>query len=669
MSAPIDLSAEWLEADGLGGFAMGTVGGVRTRRYHGLLLVATNPPTGRMMLVNGFDAWVETPTGAYFLTAQKYLPGVIAPDGPATIESFTAEPWPVWRFLLPDGTRVEHERFAVHGAAVVTLRWRLVEPRAGVTLHVRPFLSGRDYHSLQHENGAMRFEPREEGGALVWQTYDGVPEVRSVSNGTYRHEPHWYRGFLYDEEQRRGLDCAEDLASPGVIRFELGAGDAEWVLAGGAGWTHAAGRSGETLFETLRRVESARRSAFATPLDRAADSYLVRRGDGRTIVAGYPWFTDWGRDTFIALRGLCLSTGRFDDARAILLEWSGAVSQGMLPNRFPDHGEQPEFNSVDASLWYVIAVHEFLAAVDRDETRLAASDRRRLESAVRAIVEGYERGTRFGIRCDADGLLSAGEPGVQLTWMDAKVGDWVVTPRIGKPVEVQALWLNALWAARSLEDRWTELFVRGRDEFRSRFWSEERGCLYDVVDVDHRPGKADPAFRPNQIFAVGGLPIALFENDRARRIVDAVEQQLWTPMGLRSLAPNDASYVPNYQGDVRQRDGAYHQGTVWPWLIGAFVEAWVRVRGGGNDAKHEARERFVKPLREHLNAAGIGHISEVCDGAAPHTPGGCPFQAWSLGELLRLERVVLAEPAVATKPGTTPPEARRERRRASARGV
>lgn len=661
-----DVNAEWLETDGLGGFAMGTVSGVRTRRYHGLLLTATNPPTGRVMLVNGFDAWVETPSDAYFLTTQNYAPGILVPDQPAQIESLVAEPWPTWRYTLPDGSCIEHELFAVHGSPTVAMRWRLVTPLAGVTLHVRPFLSGRDYHSLQHENGALRFEPQPDGDALVWRTYDGVPALHSRSNGEYRHEPYWYRGFLYPAEQERGLDCLEDLAAPGVIRFDLSVRDAEWVLSAAADAKPEAKKTGsqpanartdrETTFAELRRAELQRRRALNTPLDRAADAYFVQRGSGKTIVAGYPWFADWGRDTFIALRGLCLATGRTDDARAILLEWSTAVSDGMLPNRFPDRGEEPEYNSVDASLWYVIAVSEFLAAVDARTARATRDQRKQLEGAVRSILTGYQAGTRFGIRCDGDGLLAAGEQGVQLTWMDAKVGDWVVTPRIGKPVEVQALWLNALWAARHLGDAWADLFIQGRDSFRSRFWSEERGCLYDVVDCDHRPGKADPRFRPNQIFAIGGLPIALFENDRARSIVDAVEARLWTPLGLRSLAPDDPEYRAHYRGGVVERDGAYHQGTVWPWLIGPFVEAWLRVRGNTPDARREARDRFVTPLREHLACAGIGHVSEVADAAPPHNPGGCPFQAWSLSELLRLEHSVLADRS--DPPPATPPRSK-----------
>jgi predicted glycogen debranching enzyme len=640
-----DTSSEWLEADGLGGFASGTVGGVRTRRYHGLLLTATNPPTGRMMLVNGFDAWIETPDGTFALTKQAYVPGVIHPDNGPDPESFTTEPWPTWVFQCEDGTRVQQEIFARHGSPLVMVSWRLLEPRPGVTLCVRPFLSGRDYHALQHENPALRFEPQRRDGCLVWQTYDDLPEITSCSNAEYRHEPYWYRNFHYEQERERGLDHVEDLAAPGVLRFDLSSSEAAWLLAAGPESRQTIPNASDALgsLAVLRDAERKRRARFASPLHRSADTYLVKRGEGKTIVAGYPWFTDWGRDTFIALRGLCLATGRFDDARAILLEWSGAVSEGMLPNRFPDHGETPEYNAVDASLWYVIAVHEYMAAVDPGKSRVPRDERKRLESAVQAILTGHERGTRFGIRCDDDGLLAAGQPGVQLTWMDAKVGDWVVTPRIGKPVEVQALWLNAIWSARHLSDHWAELFVRGRDSFRSRFWSDARGCLYDVVDCDHRAGKADPRFRPNQIFAVGGLPIALMENGRARKIVDAVEQRLWTPLGLRSLAPDDPEYAPHYRGDVRQRDGAYHQGTVWPWLIGPFVEAWLRVRGSTAEARREARERFVAPLREHLGQAGVGHISEVADAESPHNPGGCPFQAWSLSELLRLEHVVLAE--------------------------
>jgi predicted glycogen debranching enzyme len=338
-----------------------------------------------------------------------------------------------------------------------------------------------------------------------------------------------------------------------------------------------------------------------------------------------------------------VATGRLDEARDILLEWSGVVSEGMLPNRFPDRGDRPEYNSVDASLWYVIAAHSFLTAAKASKAKIIPSKKAALHEAIDAILTGYARGTRYGIRMDADGLLAAGTPGVQLTWMDAKIGDCVVTPRVGKPVEIQALWLNALWIGSQFSKAWEEPLARGWDSFRRRFWNPDQTCLYDVIDVDHAPGKVDSSFRPNQIFAVGGLPLELIEGESARQIVDAVERRLWTPLGLRSLAPGEPGYTPHYQGGVSERDGSYHQGTVWPWLIGPFVEAWLRVRGTTEAAKREARTRFLAPLLAHLDQAGLGHVSEIADAEPPHTPRGCPFQAWSLAELLRLDRVVLAQ--------------------------
>jgi predicted glycogen debranching enzyme len=320
----------------------------------------------------------------------------------------------------------------------------------------------------------------------------------------------------------------------------------------------------------------------------------------------------------------------------------------MLPNRLGD-GVQPEFNSVDASLWFVIAAHEW-HRVAASRGRGAGAARRAVREAADAILAGYARGTRHGIRLDGDGLLAAGEPGSQLTWMDARVFGVPVTPRCGKPVEVQALWLNAL-AARS-DERWREPLARGRASFESRFWNEAAGALYDVVDVDHVPGAVDARLRPNQILAVGGLPLPLLAGERARRVVDVVEARLWTPMGLRSLAPGEPGYQPRYAGGPAERDAAYHQGTAWAWLLGPFVEAWVRVRGATDAARAEARERFVAPLVVHLEHAGIGHVSEIADAEPPHAPAGCPFQAWSLGELMRLELEVL--PAKASGSDSTP---------------
>jgi predicted glycogen debranching enzyme len=646
LSMPPTDTSEWLEADGLGGFAFGTVSGLRTRRYHALLLTATTPPGGRVVLLNGFDAWVQTPRGMFALSSQRYTPGVVHPDGARCITAFESEPWPRWRFRLADGTGVEQEIFAAAGASTVVVSWRMLDPEPVTKLLLRPFLSGRDYHSLHHQNPAFRFDADVAGERVVWQPYgSSLPSVIAVSNGVYAHEPVWYRNFLYEEEQARGLDCVEDLASPGIFHWDLSRGDAVWILTAG-GHQHPVLElkiDARQAAQRLRASERERRAGFPSRLHRSADAYLVRRNSGKTIVAGYPWFTDWGRDTFIALRGLCLATRRLQEAREILIEWSGTLSEGMLPNRFPDQGSAPEFNAVDASLWYVIAVRDFLGTVGASGTPLSARHRETLRSAVDAILTGYANGTRYGIHMDDDGLLAAGEPGLQLTWMDAKVGDWVVTPRVGKPVEVQALWLNALHFGGRFAKRWQEAFVRGRAAFRERFWNSEGGYLYDVVDVDHCRGTTDGRFRPNQIFAAGGLPISLLPEAQARAVVDAVEVRLWIPLGLRSLAPGEPGYVGHYEGGVRDRDSSYHQGTAWPWLLGPFVEAWVRSRGSSAGAKREARARFLTPLLSHVDHAGLGHIGEIADGDPPHTPRGCPFQAWSVGELLRLDLVVLAE--------------------------
>jgi predicted glycogen debranching enzyme len=626
---------EWLEPDGLGGFASGTVCGVRTRRYHAVLLAALRPPTARAVLVNGFDAWVDCGSERFAVSTQRYRPDTLAPDGVRRLVDFEPLPWPRWTYQLADGARLVHELLVVPGAPRTLLSWRLVGQTRGAKLGVRLFLSGRDHHQLAHGADSMPVVLETGPELVTFGMPPGMPAVAVRTNGALTAAPETYRNFLYTEERERGLDDSEDLASPGIFTFDLERGEALMILQTGS-WAPPDGPL-EELFAWGRTSERQRRAAFASPLHRAADAYLVRRGQGRTVIAGYPWFTDWGRDTFIALRGLCLATGRLAEAEAILLEWAGAISEGMLPNRFPDEGEQPEFNSVDASLWFVIATDALLA-----RATLPAARRRLLEEAVLALVSGYAAGTRYGIAADTDGLLRCGRPGTQLTWMDAKVGDWVVTPRLGKPVEVQALWLNALAIAARYEQRWSGVLARGRASFVGRFWMEERGHLADVVDCDHQSGAVDACLRPNQIYAVGGLPLVLLERGPARRLVDLVEERLWTPLGLRTLAPGEPGYQGRYDGGVRERDGAYHQGTAWPYLAGPFVEAWVRVRGASKAAKSEARRRFLSPLLAHAGGPGSGHLPEIADGDAPHAPHGCPFQAWSVAEALRLSEDVLA---------------------------
>lgn len=662
----MNLDAEWLEPDGRGGFASGTVGGVRTRRYHALLLSATHPPVGRMVLINGLEVFLETAGGRFPLSTQCYPGnggdgnGVLAPRGRDHLIDFQIEPWPRWTFQFPDGTRVEHEIFVHQSTGLTALGWKLVAQPDGAggtaRLEVRPLFSGRDYHATHHENPAFAFTPvSQENGNAAWQVYPGLPLTRVWSNGNYRHDPKWYQHFLYAAERARGLDCVEDLALPGVFTFELTMAGQEASMLLGAVMDPAPGippgmppaANAGRLLPALRTDELKRRGCFADPLARSTDAYVVRGARGPTIIAGYPWFTDWGRDTFISMRGLCLATGRFEEAREILLGWTGSVSEGMLPNRFPDGGEAAVYNSVDASLWFVIAAHDYLALAPSPMNEAAmerwARDRHQLLGTCEAILDGYANGTRYGIRADpSDGLLLAGEPGVALTWMDVVIDGEAVTPRTGKAVEIQALWLNALHLMAAHSTNWQLLYEMAQGHFAAKFWNGERGCLYDVIDCEGRPGVNDGRVRPNQLFAVGGLPLVLLGETQGRAMLETVERELLTPVGLRTLARGEPGYCPEYAGGPAQRDRAYHQGTVWPWLLGAFVEAWVRVHGDTVAVRAQARARFVDPLLAGLPGnLGTNHLAELADAEPPHAPKGCPYQAWSMGELIRLSRQVL----------------------------
>ena len=625
MEFPAD--AEWLEADGRGGFASGTVGLVRTRRYHALLLAAV-PPARRIVLVNGMEVWATTAHGSFPLSSQAYTDGTVFPDGACYLADFTEVSWPCWRFSLPGGTTVTQEIFVSRDTGETVLRWASTDP---VRLSVRPLLSGRDYHNLHHENPAFDF--RTHGGdGVSWQPYPDLPVIHAAGNFAWTDDPVWYRRFHYAAEAARGLDAEEDLASPGTFTIDLDPSGPAGVLILRAGAPASAGPASSA--PALMDAEHRRRTSD----DPAAASYLATV-DGRPgIIAGFPWFGVWGRDTFIAMRGLLLTRGRLADAAAILLAWAGLVSEGMLPNRIPDGADAPEYNSVDASLWFIIVVHELIEAGGA-----APATAQRLRSAAIAILDGYTAGTRFGIGLDPrDGLLRAGVPGMQLTWMDAKIGDWVVTPRIGKPVEIQALWINALAIAGQWPDgsRWVGPALRARDSFLAGFFDRTSGGLADVLDDGGVPGAVNRQIRPNQILAAGGLPIPVLTPILAQRVVATVERELFTPIGLRTLSPADPAYCGHYAGNPRQRDGAYHQGTAWPWLMGPFVAAWLKVHGDTAEARAEARTRFLPPLHAHLLSAGIGHVSEVADGDPPHTPGGCPFQAWSMGELIRIEAML-----------------------------
>jgi predicted glycogen debranching enzyme len=624
---------EWLHTDGLGGYASSTVVGLNTRRYHGLLVAATRSPVGRMVLLSKLEDTLSVGGRRYELGTNAY-PGAVHPRGFEHAVSFELDPLPTLVWEVEGGT-LSRTVCRIHDEPITAVAYRYDGPGKPV-LEVRPLLAYRDYHGLQRENARVRRGAEREGGDLVLRPYDDCPPLRlRMPGATFAPDGLWYRAFEYERERERGLDFREDLFSPGVLRLELLPGRAIHLIASAGGLL--AGVDPERLMAAERRrlrIAGGGGEGALPELRRAADAFVVRRGPaGRTIVAGYHWFAHWGRDSMIALPGICLATGRPDDARAILSEYARHVDRGMIPNRFPDGGGEPEYNSVDAALWLVVAVGRYLEATGDD-----GFVRMRMADPVAAILDGYRAGTRHGIRVNADGLLTQGEEGLQLTWMDARVGPQVVTPRRGQPVEIQALWYNALLigaevareAAEPARAReWAALAGRARESFLKAFWSEEHGYLADLVADDGQP---DFSLRPNQLYALG-LPHVLLPRDRALRVLDAVKRHLLTPVGLRTLSPEHPAYRGRYAGGPAERDAAYHQGTVWPYLAGAYFDAVTRVHGEAGKA--EARE-WLDGFAAHLEEAGLGTVSEVFDGDAPHAPGGAIAQAWSVGEILRV---------------------------------
>jgi len=630
------LSLEWLETNGRGGFSSGTVAGANTRRYHALLLTARKPPSERVVLVNHLEEWLDIDGQTIPLSTNLY-PGAVHPTGYEHCIEFSTDPWPTWTFDC-NGVTIQREILSIHGRDIVAVRWTLIgkEPLRAV-LRVRPKLTGRDYHGTHHENQSLSTEAQVGSGRVQWHTYSDLPPVRAFHSGAYRHEPNWYRHIQFPVEQQRGLDAEEDWWSPGEFTFDLEPGSTTGLVF-----------TSETIDQldvaALAKREQSRRYTIrqAAPTDDslagqlwcAADMYLSVRGAQHTVIAGYPWFTDWGRDTFISLPGLCLVTGRLDVAWQVIASFAAHVSEGMVPNRFPDVGEQPEYNTIDASLWFIHAIDRYLTA-SRDEVRVQET----AWPAVKQILDGYRRGTRYGIKMDEDGLIMGGVPGAQLTWMDAKVGDWVVTPRHGKPVEIQALWVRSLEVGEALARKFGEADYADRchndrsnaiASFRKRFWYEDGGYLYDVIDG---PEGNDASVRPNQLYAIS-LVDELVPHDRALKILRLVQEQLLTPVGLRTLSPHDPRYRARYEGGVLERDGAYHQGTVWPFLLGQFVTAWIKVHGKKAAVLKQARS-FLDGIGAHLKEACLGQVSEIFDAEAPHNARGCCAQAWSVAEPLR----------------------------------
>ena len=625
---------EWLETNGIGGFASGTISGANTRRYHGILTAAMRPPLGRVTILSKFEETLTIDGERFELSANQY-PNNIYPEGFKFLKSFRLEPFPIWTFEI-ENVRIEKEIFMIHGENTTVCRWSAEGENRELKLELQPLFSFVDYHALQHETQNFSLEIENFENMVKIVPNDKLAELFFDHNANeFKKTGVWYRNFEYEIEKERGFDFHEDLFQPFVLKFDL----SETANVIVSTEKHEIESVKNLEAEEMRRRENLIETAnakdeFEKQMVIAADQFIVSRSDGKTIIAGYHWFSDWGRDTMIALNGLTLATNRAGIARDILLEFSKHISEGMIPNRFPDVGEDAEYNTVDATLWFFEAIRAYSETTgDFDFVK------KNLHEKLKDIIEWHLKGTRYNIKVDDDGLLFAGTENSQLTWMDAKYGNTVFTPRTGKAVEIQALWYNALkimadfaerFSDAKNEEKYLQLAENARESFNQIFWNDHEECLFDVVEK----GEPDASIRPNQIFAVS-LNYSMLDVEKARKVVEKVDKELLTPFGLRSLSPKDVNYQGIYEGSPFERDSAYHQGTIWTWLIGGFVDGLRKT--SENPAETESKiYGILENFKNHLSEIGIGQISEIFDGDAPHKSRGCIAQAWSVAEILRV---------------------------------
>jgi predicted glycogen debranching enzyme len=624
---------EWLDTNHTGAFAMGTVAGVNTRRYHAHFIASLHPPAARYSILPRVEELLFVGGSAYELATVQY-PGTVEPRGFALLDQFRIDPFPIWRYQVA-GAVVEKSICLLERQQTALIHYSAEQP---CKLAVRLFVSFRDYHSLTRRNPALRNEPSVVNGQITLAPYSGLPPLSIFHSGKFEAAPDWYYNHEYLRELERGLDFREDLFSPGWLIFELTPEEPAWFLATLEPARYAAApdsRQIATILQSeIHRRHFERGTEFAAELARALDQFRAFRFDGRPeLMAGYPWFTSWSRDTLVALPGLLALDFPTGEAKELLQMLADSRSQGLLPNRFRDDAA-PEYNTADASLWFFVAGHALMQRTH---------DRAFLQSvlfpAAEDILGWHFRGTHFRTSIDAaDQLLRAGTPETQLTWMDARVSGAPVTSRYGKPVEINALWYNALriaaeWAsALGRSDRsaaYGDAAAAVLASFRKKFWNSKLGCLYDVV----RPAEQEERIRPNQLFALS-LPFPLLEGEPARQVLETVQKKLLTPVGIRTLAPEDPCYRSRFEGSLAERDAAYHQGTAWPWLMGPFVSAYLYVHGYSVEAKrfcHELLQRF----EQELTACCLGSLAEVYDAEAPQRPQGCPAQLWSVAEIAR----------------------------------
>jgi predicted glycogen debranching enzyme len=642
------IKKEWVIANGLGGYASSTLIGAGTRTYHGLLVAAPKSSPGRVLLLSSLDEEISINQETYQLATHKY-PGTVYPSGFNYLTKFILAPFPLWVYQTGDFT-VKKKIFMIHNSNTTCILYDIKSRKEGATFRIFPMINSRDFHFTTHSTD-LSFSQKANPVGTDLESSNGFSFSLS-SNLQYHPDPMWYYNFEYDAEKKRGLDFQEDNFNPGYFENKLKLGTSRFFIA--ASTENISSFNFERVDElytkevyrqNLLAFNSRLTEPFALKLLRATDTFIIKNpasGD-TTVIAGYHWFADWGRDTMISLPGLLLIPRRFEEAKYILKNFARHCRKGLIPNAFLSLGGDPIYNTADASLWFIHAAGRYFAYT---KDLLFLSD---IWDTVETIIDSYHQGTDYGIGMDSDYLI---QQGPQLTWMDAKIGEMAVTPRAGKAVEINALWYNALKTASNLGillgkdiSSYETLATSVASNFENVFWNSETNCLFDLVSQDKAGNLIkDPAIRPNQIFAVA-LPYTMLSPEKEKAIVDRVEKDLLTPFGLRTLSCDHPSYIGQYQGDPKARDLAYHNGTVWPWLLGAYVKAYRKVNNYSKKSLEDMRA-LLQGFDKHLETAGIGTISEVFDGNYPYSPGGCISQAWSVAEILR----AYVEDVLGTKP-------------------
>lgn len=631
------IKREWVIGNGLGGYASSTVIGAGTRTYHGLLVAAPENSPGRLLVLSSLDEEISVNEEIYKLAVHKY-PEVISPAGFNYLSEFVRNPFPHWVYQ-PGDFIIKKKVFMVHNSNTTFVLYEITSRKEGALLRIFPLVSSRDFNLTARSAYISFFQKAGQAGVELASS-NGFTFSLS-SNLQYHPEPVWHYNLEYDTERQRGLNFQEDIFNPGYFESELKPGTSRFFIAASTGDVSSLTLEQvdklyirEANRQNLLALDSKLTEPFALKLLRATDAFVVKnRSTGEnTVIAGYHWYSDWGRDAMISLPGLFLIPYRFEEARSALNNFARYCRRGLIPNTFPAFGGDPVYNTVDASLWFIHALDRYFAYT---QDFLFLSD---IWDTVSDIIDNYCHGTDFGIGMDSDYLI---QQGPQLTWMDAKIGEWAVTPRAGKACEVNALWYNALKTASYLgtllgEDisSYEALASGVASNFEGAFWNPETDCLFDLIYRDETGNQIkDPAIRPNQIFAVS-LPYTMLSPEKEKAIVDRVEKDLLTPFGLKSLSNDHPLYKGQYRGDAMNRDTAYHNGTVWPWLLGAYVKAYLKIHGNSNSSLEYMRA-LLEGFDSHLDTAGIGTISEVFDGDYPHSPGGTIAQAWNVAEILR----------------------------------